>query len=222
MAEFDEQILAVRRFAKSRKGQAGLVAQVQCAALPEDLLRGLPVRFGPDNPPAVILKEDTFVELGNPVRGSASMVLWTRQAELIQDGWYRTGDVARIDEDGFIYITGRQSRFSKIGGEMVPHIQIEEALNEILDASREGILKAVVTAVPDAKKGERLVVLHTAIEQTPGELRKALSDRGLPNIYIPAENSFHEVDEIPVLGTGKLDLSRMKKMALEIFASADG
>ena len=86
MAEFDEQILAVRRFSKNRKEQAGIAAQVRCDGSPEDLIRGLPVRFGSDNPPAVILKEDTFVELGNPVHGSASMVLWTRQAELVQDG----------------------------------------------------------------------------------------------------------------------------------------
>jgi acyl-[acyl-carrier-protein]-phospholipid O-acyltransferase/long-chain-fatty-acid--[acyl-carrier-protein] ligase len=138
-------------------------------------------------------------------------------AEVIRDGWYMTGDVARIDEDGFISITGRQSRFSKIGGEMVPHIRIEEVLNTLL-ANEEGeLLRAVVTAVPDAKKGERLVVLHTVIDKTPGELRKALAESGLPNIYIPSEDSFHEIEEIPVLGTGKLDLRGLKRTALEIF-----
>jgi acyl-[acyl-carrier-protein]-phospholipid O-acyltransferase/long-chain-fatty-acid--[acyl-carrier-protein] ligase len=142
-------------------------------------------------------------------------------AEVIQDGWYTTGDVAMIDEDGFICITGRQSRFSKIGGEMVPHIRIEEALNELIGDDEEAGLKAVVTAVPDAKKGERLVVLHTALEKTPGELRKALSDHGLPNIYIPSEDSFRQVDEIPLLGTGKLDLNGLKQTALKIFGASE-
>jgi acyl-[acyl-carrier-protein]-phospholipid O-acyltransferase/long-chain-fatty-acid--[acyl-carrier-protein] ligase len=128
-----------------------------------------------------------------------------------------TGDVATIDEDGFICITGRQSRFSKIGGEMVPHIRIEEALNAIVGDDEQDVIKATVTAVPDAKKGERLVVLHTALEKTPGELRKALSDQGLPNIFIPSEDSFHQVEEIPLLGTGKLDLKGIRQKALEIF-----
>jgi acyl-[acyl-carrier-protein]-phospholipid O-acyltransferase/long-chain-fatty-acid--[acyl-carrier-protein] ligase len=141
-------------------------------------------------------------------------------AEVIKDGWYTTGDVATIDEDGFICITGRQSRFSKIGGEMVPHIRIEEELNALVGDDKDEVLKAVVTAVPDAKKGERIVVLHTAMGRTPGELRKALSDKGLPNIYIPSEDSFHQVEEIPLLGTGKLDLKGLKQTALKIFGDA--
>lgn len=86
MAEFDEQILAIRGFTRKSKEQGRPLSETQCATSPEDLLRGLPVRFDTDNPPTVILKEDTFVELGNPVHGSASMVLWTRQVEMIQDG----------------------------------------------------------------------------------------------------------------------------------------
>ncbi len=86
MAEFDEQILAIRGFVKKRKEEAKPFSSIQCASSPEEILQGLPVRFGSGSPPTVILKEDTFAELGNPVRGSASMVLWTRQFELIQDG----------------------------------------------------------------------------------------------------------------------------------------
>jgi acyl-[acyl-carrier-protein]-phospholipid O-acyltransferase/long-chain-fatty-acid--[acyl-carrier-protein] ligase len=138
-------------------------------------------------------------------------------AEVVKDGWYMTGDVALVDEDGFIHITGRQSRFSKIGGEMVPHIRVEEALARAIGPSEEGEMQVAVTAVSDERKGERLIVLHTAIDKTPGELRKALVDEGLPNIYVPSEDSFHQVDEVPVLGTGKLDLRGIKAIAVEVF-----
>ena len=110
-------------------------------------------------------------------------------AEVIRDGWYVTGDVAVIDEDGFIRITGRESRFSKIGGEMVPHIRIEETLATLIGHAEEGF-RAAVTAVADPKKGERLIVLHTKIDQTPDELCKGLSEAGLPNLFIPSPDSF--------------------------------
>lgn len=143
-------------------------------------------------------------------------------AEVVKDGWYMTGDLAFLHEDGFIQITGRQSRFSKIGGEMVPHLQIEEALARIIGADEEEGFRAVVTAVTDEKKGERIVVLHTAISKTPEELRKGLSDLGFPNLFIPSEDSFHQVEEIPVLGTGKLDLRQVKQLAVSVFGGHPG
>ncbi len=88
---------------------------------------------------------------------------------------------------------------------MVPHIKIEEALNRIVGAGEEEI-KLVVTSVPDAKRGERLVVLHTAIDKQPDAIVKELQQAGLPNLWIPGADSFLEVEQIPVLGTGKLDL----------------
>ncbi len=126
-------------------------------------------------------------------------------AHVIHDGWYCTGDIAKLDEDGFITITGRESRFSKIGGEMVPHLPIEEAVNAEL-GSGGGELMAVVAGVPDAKKGERIVVLHLKTERDPHEICRGLAARGLPNLWIPAPDSFTEVEAIPVLGSGKLDL----------------
>ena len=136
---------------------------------------------------------------------------------MIVDGWYKTGDVALIDKDGFIKITGRMSRFSKIGGEMVPHIKIEESLNEILGATEE--MLAAVTAVPDVKKGERLIVLHLATDIPIDDIRKSLSEaHGLPNIFIPSTDSFLEVEQLPVLGTGKLDLKGLKTKAEEHFS----
>jgi acyl-[acyl-carrier-protein]-phospholipid O-acyltransferase/long-chain-fatty-acid--[acyl-carrier-protein] ligase len=137
-------------------------------------------------------------------------------AEKMRDGWYLTGDLARIDDDGFLFITGRQSRFSKLAGEMVPHMNIEEAINRILGAGEEHLL-AVVTAAPDVKKGERLVVIHTAIDKSPEQICHELAETGLPNLWIPSSDSFCQVEQIPVLGTGKLDLKAMKDLALERF-----
>ena len=139
-------------------------------------------------------------------------------AEVIRDGWYVTGDVAVIDEDGFIRITGRLSRFSKIGGEMVPHIRIEEEIIKAMELDEEETAAVAVTAVPDARKGERLIVLHTGLAQTPKEICRKLSDAGLPSLWIPSPDSFRRIDEIPVLGTGKADLKRVKELALEEFS----
>jgi acyl-[acyl-carrier-protein]-phospholipid O-acyltransferase/long-chain-fatty-acid--[acyl-carrier-protein] ligase len=152
------------------------------------------------------------------VRGPNLMQGYLKRPDLtskaMRDGWYESGDVAKVDADGFIHITGRQSRFSKIGGEMVPHVQIEEAIQGVLGSDSDGLMSAVVTAVPDEKRGERLVVLHTSLTMSPGEILKKLSEAGLPNIYLPSEDSFFEVEAIPVLGTGKLDLRAMKDLAI--------
>ncbi len=138
-----------------------------------------------------------------------------KTAEVIDRGWYKTGDVAFIDDEGFINITGRESRFSKIGGEMVPHIRIEEELEKLVGSTPDGKPQVAVTAVPDEKKGERLIVLHTKLDKSPDALRKGLTAAGLPNLFIPSADSFIEVEALPILGTGKLDLRGIKAMAEE-------
>jgi acyl-[acyl-carrier-protein]-phospholipid O-acyltransferase/long-chain-fatty-acid--[acyl-carrier-protein] ligase len=141
-----------------------------------------------------------------------------KTAAVIRDGWYNTGDFARIDSEGFIEITGRQSRFSKIGGEMVPHIRIEEELNRLAEVpgSDEHELLLAVTAVPDERKGERLIVLHRPLPRPAEELLRELGERGLPNLWLPDAESFFEVAEIPLLGSGKLDLRKLQDLATAV------
>ena len=135
-------------------------------------------------------------------------------AKVIRDGWYVTGDMGSIDEDGFIFLTGRLSRFAKIGGEMVPLERVEEDIHKVLGTAERVV---AVTAVPDEKRGERLIVLYLpALTMPIGELTKKLSETGLPNLWIPGDRDFYPIAEIPVLGTGKTDLRKVKEMALAI------
>jgi acyl-[acyl-carrier-protein]-phospholipid O-acyltransferase/long-chain-fatty-acid--[acyl-carrier-protein] ligase len=134
-------------------------------------------------------------------------------AQVLRDGWYTSGDMGRIDDDGFITLTGRLSRFAKVGGEMVPLERIEDELHEILRTTER---VCAVTCVPDDARGERLVVLYLRIELTVGAWREQLSQRGLPNLWMPAERDFYIVSELPLLGSGKINLKQIKEIALSL------
>ncbi len=139
-----------------------------------------------------------------------------RTQEALRDGWYVTGDIAVIDEDGFIFITDRLSRFSKIAGEMVPHMKVEESIVACLGETQS----AVVTSIPDDSKGERLIAFYTDPDVTAQALWEQLCRTELPKLWIPKREDLRFVETIPTLGTGKVDLRGVRKLALDTLEEA--
>ncbi len=133
-----------------------------------------------------------------------------KTAEAIRDGWYVTGDIAAVDEDGFVEITDRLSRFSKIGGEMVPHMLVERRLAEL---SGEPEAQFLVLSLPDEKKGEKLAVLYYNLRQPPDQLLARLAASDMPKLWVPDRRMFVPVDEWPTLASGKVDTVKAKAVA---------
>ena len=133
----------------------------------------------------------------------------TRKA--FREGWYVTGDIGMVDEDGFLKITDRLSRFSKIAGEMVPHGRVEEALQQALGSPEEQVF--AVTSIADPRKGESLAVVHTCDPDRIPEVVEKLRSQGFPNLFIPRKDRFVRVARLPLLGTGKLNLREIKQIA---------
>ena len=168
-----------------------------------------------------IVDAETFAPLGADreglllVKGPNRMLGYLGRpdltAEALRDGWYNTGDIAMLDDDGFVRITDRLSRFSKIAGEMVPHLKVEEAI-----APWIGEHRALVTGIPDGARGERLVALYTDPALAPVELWRRLQESDLPRLWTPKREDIFQVEAIPVLGSGKIDLRGARKMAVEL------
>lgn len=133
-----------------------------------------------------------------------------KTAEVLRDGWYVTGDIVRVDEEGFLEITDRLSRFSKLGGEMVPHMKVEEKLHEAAGVTE---ITFAVTGLPDPRKGERLVVLHTLPDDRLQDVLQKLPQLGLPNLWLPRAHHFYRVEQLPRLASGKMDLRTVRDTA---------
>jgi acyl-[acyl-carrier-protein]-phospholipid O-acyltransferase / long-chain-fatty-acid--[acyl-carrier-protein] ligase len=148
------------------------------------------------------------------VKGPNRMLGYLGQPEMTEralcDGWYNTGDIGVLDEDGFLTITDRLARFSKIGGEMAPHLKIEEA---VLQAT--GGEPCCVTGIPDERKGERIAVLYTAAGISEAEVWQRLAATDLPKLWLPKREDIHRVDALPTLGTGKVDFRGVRAVAME-------
>jgi len=167
------------------------------------------------------------IETGEPVAPGTPGILLVRgpnvmkgylgraekTAEVLRDGWYTTGDVALLEEDGFLTITDRLSRFSKIGGEMVPHVRIEDKLQELAGVTEQVF---AVTSLPDEKKGERIVVISTLSDDKLTPVVEKFAQCDLPALWKPRANQFFHVDALPILGTGKIDLRGVRTLASSI------
>lgn len=152
------------------------------------------------------------------VRSAARMLGYLNRDDLTEKAFmldgYNTGDIGKLDEDGFLYITGRLARFAKIGGEMVPLDTVENVLQDYLTREYGELHQVAIAAVPDAKKGERLVALHTGLPCDEDELLGELNS--LPPLYRPKKNDFYRIKNMPVLGTGKRNLKEVKSLAEKV------
>ncbi|RBP37680.1 acyl-[acyl-carrier-protein]-phospholipid O-acyltransferase/long-chain-fatty-acid--[acyl-carrier-protein] ligase [Roseimicrobium gellanilyticum] len=180
------------------------------------LIPGLAVKLtDPESDEPVSIHESGMVWFKGPNVFEGYLKNPKKTEEVIKDGWFRTGDIGRMDKDGFLYIEGRLSRFSKVGGEMVPHETVEDALVKALGLETEAMRRIAVVGVPDVEKGEALVLLTTlpggSVQQEILDLRYKLLDRGMAPLWIPKK--MVRVPEIPVLPSGKLDVKGCEKLA---------
>jgi len=133
--------------------------------------------------------------------------------EVLVDGWYNTGDIVKIDEQGFVTITDRLTRFSKLAGEMISHSAVEEALQKALGCTPD---KLAVTGISDDKKGEKLIVVYVNELGSPEDFQDTVRSMDIPNLWKPNQNAWVAVDKLPTLGTGKLDLKGLKSVATKM------
>ncbi len=188
-----------------KKGAIGLGLESICIRIMD------PITFKPVPPDTEGL---LFVKGPNVMKGYLDDPEQTEK--VLIDGYYNTGDIAKMDESGYVTICGRLSRFSKIAGEMVPHEMVECIINEMCGLEERVV---AVASIPDAQKGEALLVLYTpAMPGTPAEIVDQLRERSISNLWIPKATNFYPVDNLPLLGSGKLDLSVLRRIADQVAA----
>ncbi len=193
------------------------------------MLPGMAVRITDLDDDSIILPvtEQGMIWLKGPNVFEGYVGMDELNQQVINDGWFKTGDIGHLDLNGFLHLGGRLARFSKIGGEMVPHEGVEQAVNEALglNPADDGV-QVAVTAVPDEQKGEALVLLSALLDLQREEgrraalarIRAAFSARSIPNLWIPRH--LLPVEQIPILPTGKLDMRRCKLLAAEVLEPA--
>ena len=127
--------------------------------------------------------------------------------------YYITGDKGKLDEDGFLTIVDRYSRFAKLAGEMISLGAVEEKISKILTLGEDSSVDFIVTSIEDEKKGEKIVLLISGVDE---EFVTNLKEKIITNfdnkLMIPS--SVKIVEEIPKLGTGKKDFKSAKELAL--------
>ena len=178
------------------------------------LLPGIAVRItNPEDDSPLPIDQSGMIWLRGANIFSGYLNLPEQTAEVLHDGWLRTGDIGRVDGEGFLYIEGRLSRFSKIGGEMVPHETVEAHINKALGLDSAAEKQITIIGLPDEAKGEVLILLTTLEmdDSALGELRQKLLAAGVPALWIPKQTVV--IDEIPALASGKLDIKRCEQLA---------
>lgn len=128
----------------------------------------------------------------------------------LRGDWLVTGDLGRVDSDGFLYVDGRLSRFSKIGGEMVPHATVETALAKALGLDKSEVPLVAVSSRLDVDKGEALVLV-SAVDLELARVKEALREAGISNLWMP--KYIVRCEKIPLLASGKLDLKALSDLA---------
>jgi acyl-[acyl-carrier-protein]-phospholipid O-acyltransferase / long-chain-fatty-acid--[acyl-carrier-protein] ligase len=137
--------------------------------------------------------------------------------KVLKDGWFKTGDIGFLDQDGFLTITGRTSQFSKIAGEMVSHLAVEDEIMKVTGITQQTLC---VTSAADSVRGEKLIVVYSDLGMTPHQVIERLRASSVSRLFIPAEQDFIKVESLPMLGNGKLDLNGINAIVLSVHSKS--
>ena len=212
-SDLNEIIREAREYNQFEKNKSELIKSERFGSVGQ-FLPGIAVRITePNDDSPLPINSSGMIWLRGPNIFKEYLDLPSQTQEVIKGGWFRTGDIGRVDEDGFLYIEGRLSRFSKIAGEMVPHETVESHINKALSYDSEDEKKIAVIGIPDEAKGEALVLLSTEEmgDESVKSLRQKLLDLGVAALWIPKK--IIKVDSIPSLASGKLDIKGCEDLA---------